>query len=101
MAYFIVYGMDQSGMAEKREQTRSAHREYIREPQLGCRCVLGGPLLDETGDGMVGTTLVVEGPDLQSVRQFIADDPYVVAGLFQRLDIFPWRIGLGSISGEK
>ncbi|PXB68003.1 hypothetical protein C0046_41155, partial [Pseudomonas aeruginosa] len=38
----------------------------------------------------------VEAASLDEVQAFLADDPYVRAGLFQRVEIRPWNWSLGA-----
>ncbi len=51
---------------------------------------------DDHGE-MIGTALVFEATSRAAVEQFMADDPYVKAKLFSRLETDVWTIGLGSI----
>lgn len=46
---------------------------------------------------MIGTALVFEATSRAAVEQFMADDPYVKANLFARLETDVWTIGLGTI----
>ncbi len=93
--YAVVFATDRPGMADLRVATRPAHRHYLRNPGPHPVTVrLGGPTLDEAG-AMNGTMLVVEAADLAAVRAFVADDPYVRAGLFATVEIRPWDWGLG------
>ncbi|TCP95852.1 YCII-related domain-containing protein [Sphingomonas sp. PP-F2F-A104-K0414] len=47
---------------------------------------------------MVGTLLVFLATDAGAVRRFMADDPYVRAGLFEHWSVQMWSIGLGAIA---
>jgi uncharacterized protein YciI len=88
--------MDAESSSDIRAACRERHRAYIRREQDGCRCLLGGPLTDDEGE-MIGTALVFEAPDQHSVMRFMAGDPYVKAGLFVRMEVDCWSIGLGVI----
>ena len=59
---------------------------------------IGGPYLDEKGN-MTGSLLVVDAPDQAAVEQFSRDDPYVKAGLFQSVEIRPYRVTVGPSPG--
>ena len=50
------------------------------------------------GAEMNGTLLVVQAASLQAVRDFVDGDPYVAAGVYDRVEIRPWRCGLGPLS---
>ncbi|MDT4886907.1 YCII-related domain protein [compost metagenome] len=45
---------------------------------------------------MNGSLLVVEAASLAEVQAFLDDDPYVRAGIFERVEIRPWNWGLGN-----
>ena len=95
MPYFVFCAHDKPGMGEARAKVRERHRAYIRVAQDGCRCVAGGPLMDESGAGMNGTLLIFEARDRQAVEHFVANDPYMGENLFARMDIRQWNWGLG------
>jgi uncharacterized protein YciI len=92
----IFQGWDRLDGSSVRAAVREAHRTHIRQPDERCRCILGGPLMSASLE-MVGTLLVFDATDPAAVRDFMARDPYMVAGLFDRIDILEWRIGLGTV----
>jgi hypothetical protein len=93
---FAVWALDAAGMLDTRLAVREAHRRRLREPSPHAVTVLlAGPLLDAAGASMAGTLLVVDADDLQGVSAFVQDDPYVQAGVYARVEIRPWRCGLG------
>lgn len=40
---------------------------------------------------MVGSLLILDFADKAEAENFAANDPYAKAGLFERVDIRPWR----------
>ncbi|WP_277962708.1 YciI family protein [Pseudomonas sp. RIT-To-2] len=95
--YFAVFATDKAEQLVMREQIRPAHREHLRNPEPHRVVVrLGGPTLDDTDGRMNGTLLVVEAASRVEVEAFLADDPYVKAGIFERIEIRPWSWGLGN-----
>lgn len=44
---------------------------------------------------MAGSLLIVEAPDRRAVEEFSRNDPYVTSGLFQSVEIRPYRITVG------
>jgi uncharacterized protein YciI len=96
-AHFLFHGIDRDGTAEQRQQLREDHRVSIRRSDPHCRCILGGPLRDAEG-AMIGTALVFVAADAAAVRTFMAPDPYLLAGLFERVEVRRWTIGLGAIA---
>ncbi len=79
---FAVYAVDKPGALDLRWQTRPAHGAY----QSRFDHPVGGPLLDENGDPC-GSLIIMEAADLDAAHALMADDPYVRAGLFERLEI--------------
>ena len=47
---------------------------------------------------MAGSMLIMEFDDIAQARAFSADDPYVKAGLFQRVDITAFKPTLGGFA---
>jgi uncharacterized protein len=94
---FAVFASDRPGALAERQRVREAHRARLRAPAPhAVRVLLGGPTLGEDGsDEMNGTLLIVEADSLDAVRRFIADDPYVLANVYEQVEIRPWRCGLG------
>jgi hypothetical protein len=45
---------------------------------------------------MNGTLLVVEANSVEDVQAFLADDPYMQAGIFEQVVVRPWSWGLGN-----
>ena len=41
--------------------------------------------------------LIVEAPDLTAAKAFSAADPYVTAGVFQSVDVRPFRVTIGEL----
>ena len=98
--YFAVWATDKPGMLAERQRVRDAHRARLRDP--GAHAVqvrLGGPTLDAGGE-MSGTLLVIEAEHIDAVRGFMADDPYMAAGVYATVDIRPWAWGLGQPQEE-
>jgi uncharacterized protein YciI len=95
MAYFVLIGRDRAGRLPLRQSLRPAHQAHFFAPQPQCKAVAGGPLLGEDGE-MSGSLLVFDAVDRAAVERFFADDPYNLGGLFETVEILPWRWGFGS-----
>jgi len=74
---------------------REAHIAYVRanHPHV---VKLGGPFLDVDGQ-MCGSMLIVEAADLAAAKAFSAADPYTTAGLFESIEIRPFRVVTGAL----
>lgn len=86
---FIVHCLDKPDSQDLRMATRSAHLEYI--DASGIEVVMAGPLLSDDGTTMLGSLFVLEAESLEDVRRFAEQDPYRKAGLFQTVNIHPFR----------
>jgi uncharacterized protein YciI len=96
---YVVWATDQAGTGAARLQVREAHRQRLRSPAPhAVQVLLAGPTLDEeTAEAMNGTLLIVQADDIDTVRAFVDADPYVAAGVYARIEIRPWRCGLGPL----
>ena len=92
--YFVVYALDKPNVLSLRKQIRPEHQKYLRAAEA---VVVhhGGPLLNKDEEDMIGTMLVLEAGSLDTVENFVANDPYFLHGLFKSVNISPWKWGLG------
>ncbi len=74
--------------------TREAHVAWLKS--LAPRVRIAGPFLDETGETMQGSIVVIEADDLAAARATFAEDPYARACLFASVEIRPWRWVVGA-----
>ncbi|WP_395064992.1 YciI family protein [Paraburkholderia silvatlantica] len=95
--YYAVFATDKPGMRDVRERERAVHRTYLRSAsQRGVFVRLGGSTLAPHCDALNGTLLVIEAEGYDDVMRFVRDDPYTLAGLFERVEIRPWDWNLGN-----
>jgi len=74
---------------------REDHIAYVRSLH-GHTVKLGGPFLTPDGQ-MCGSLLIVEVADLAAAQAFSAADPYAKAGLFESVEIRPFRVVTGAL----
>lgn len=91
MLYAIIC-LDKPGALEIRKANRDAHLAHLRN--AGRAIVSAGPFLDDEG-GMCGSLVIYEGRDRSEAEAWAAADPYGKAGLFQRVEIRPWKKVVG------
>lgn len=94
MALFVLHCLDKPNNLEGRMAAREAHLAYVRERMHTMK--LGGPYLDEAGQ-MVGSLIIIEVEDLDAAKAWSANDPYVTAGVFERVEIRPFRVTVGGV----
>ena len=89
---FAVECFDKAGALQIRLDNRPAHLEFL-EAHMD-KVILAGPLLTEDHQTPIGSLLVLDFGDRSALDQFLAQDPYARAGLFERLEIRPFRKAL-------
>lgn len=94
--YFVVFGTDRPGTEQIRADTRPSHQAHLRDHPDPVKVLHGGPTLTADGGRMNGSMLVVEAASLADVQAFMAADPYSKAGLFETVEIRPWKWGMGA-----
>lgn len=98
MPNFILLCRDKPGAIAIRQETRPAHLDYITE--MGGRVLLAGPMLNEA-DAPIGSMLIIDAADAAEAKTITKADPYAKAGLFEDVQILPYRIVTGSLAAEK
>ena len=93
MPYFAVHAIDRPGLGALRSELRPPHRERLRLHDHPVTVRIGGPLLDEAG-AMAGSLLVIEADSRAAVDAYLAGDPYVRGGLFERIEVREFLWGL-------
>ena len=93
---FIIKAYDGEGMLDKRMEVRPRHLAGMAK--LGAQVICAGGLLDEAGR-MKGSALVMEFPDRASLDEYLSDEPYVVEGVWQRIEVETMNVVL--VNGEK
>ena len=89
---FFVHCTDKPNHQELRLANRAAHLDYARG-HLD-KIVMGGAMLSDDGQTMVGSGYVFDAPDRAAVEAFFAGDPFVKAGLYESVIIRPYRKSL-------
>lgn len=94
--YYVIYGTDAAGSLERRIAARSAHLARLKALQEAGRLLLAGPLpavdsVDPGPAGFTGSLIVAEFDSLEAARTWAEADPYVAAGVYERVDIKPFR----------
>jgi uncharacterized protein YciI len=94
MALFVLICHDRADSLALRMATREAHLAYVRDHPLPLK--VAGPILSDNGD-MAGSILVFEADSRDQVQAFADQDPYAIAGLFERSEIMGWKVTLGTL----
>ena len=91
MPLFALIGHDGPHGLELRKLHRDAHLANLAPLDAAGRVVHAGPLLGKDGTPL-GSLIVFEAPSLASAQAFVASDPYVVGGVFERYEVRETRV---------
>ena len=78
---------DKPGALQTRLDNREAHLGYIKQTGVVSQA---GPLLDKDS-GMIGSLVILDVEDMAAARAWADNDPYAVAGLFDSVELIPWK----------
>ena len=85
MPYFaamLEYGED----AERRQEVRPLHREYLRGLLEAGKILQAGPYGDDSG-----AIIVYDAADLSEVQALLTNDPFAQNGVIQSASIKEWK----------
>jgi uncharacterized protein len=83
---FVIIGHDGPNGAALRPMVRPAHLENLRPLVESGRVVVGGPFTDGSG-----SLIVADFESEAAAKAFAQSDPYVTQGVFERVEIKPFR----------
>ncbi|MCB1770764.1 MAG: YciI family protein [Candidatus Competibacteraceae bacterium] len=93
---YAILGRDAPNRLEQRLSVRPAHLERLNALLSEGRLLLAGPLpaIDSPNPGPAGfqgSLIVAEFASLDEARVWADADPYVAAGVYVGVDIYPFR----------
>jgi uncharacterized protein YciI len=94
--YYAIMSQDVENSLPLRKQARTGHLARLEKLKAEGRLMLAGPhpALDTTepGDaGFSGSLVIAEFEDLQAARQWAESDPYVEAGVYNKVIVKPFK----------
>ncbi|MBT5107412.1 MAG: hypothetical protein HOM25_01905 [Rhodospirillaceae bacterium] len=87
----LFHGLDHPGAQAIRAEHHLAHAAYLKEHAN--TVMVRGPLLNDEGAEKVGSVLLLDVPDLDAGRAFMANEPFNKAGLYKDPMLQRWRFG--------
>lgn len=81
---FMIKALDGEGMLARRMEVRPDHLEGMK--RMNSHIIVAGGLLDEEGK-MKGSLLVVEFDSRNEVDEYLANEPYVRANVWQKIEV--------------
>lgn len=82
-----LIGRDKPGALQTRLDNRDAHVAYLKSTGVVSQA---GPLLDDD-DQMIGSLVILDVENMQAAQDWAAQDPYAHAGLFESVELIPWK----------
>lgn len=94
--WYSIIGTDVPDSLQKRLAARPAHLARLQALQDEGRLLLAGPFpavdaVDPGPAGFSGSLIVAEFASLQDAQQWADADPYVAAGVYEKVDVRPFR----------
>jgi uncharacterized protein YciI len=83
---FVIIGHDGPDGARLRPQVRPAHLDNLRPLVESGKVVLAGPFTDGSG-----SLIVIDMDNEAQAMAFARSDPYVTQGVFERIEVKPFR----------
>lgn len=80
---FLVHGRDAPGALARLRDLTEEHWSYM--DRFADRLILRGPTLSEDGEEHTGSVHVVDLPDRAAAERFASEEPYWLAGLYERV----------------
>lgn len=96
MMYYTIYAKDYEGTLEKRLDARPAHVERLKGLVEEGRLLAAGPnpAIDTENPGPAGFTgslIVARFDSLAQAKAWADEDPYIAAGVYQSVEVKPYK----------
>lgn len=94
--WYVIEGYDGAESGEGRREARPAHLARLQQLSEAGRLLVAGPCpaidAEDPGPaGFSGSVVIAEFASLQAAREWADADPYVGAGVYQRVEVRPFR----------
>ena len=83
---FVIIGHDGPNGARLRPSVRPAHLENLRPLAQAGKVVIAGPFTDGSG-----SLILADFESEDAAQTFAQNDPYTVKGVFERVEVKPFR----------
>ncbi|MDX1795208.1 MAG: YciI family protein [Hydrogenovibrio sp.] len=94
--YYSIFAYDVENSLPLRAQARPAHIERLKALAESGKLLLAGPNpatdSDEPGDaGFSGSLIVAEFDSLEAAEAWAKADPYMAAGVYEKVEVKPFK----------
>jgi len=87
----LAYDGTDAGALQRRMKVREEHFRRITLLKKAGEFLCGGAILDDDGK-MIGSMIVYDFPDMQSLKECLKDEPYITGGVWEKTEIKPFRL---------
>jgi uncharacterized protein YciI len=96
MMFYVIIGEDRAGTLDKRLAVRPDHVARLQALQGEGRLLLAGPCPaidspDPGPAGFSGSVIVAEFASLDAAKAWADADPYVAAGVYEKVTVKPFK----------
>jgi len=92
MQYLLIgYDGKDPEAPERRMKVRAEHLENAAQLKKDGTILFGGAILNEL-EQMIGSVIVYEVPDEETLKKVVGDDPYVTGSVWEKIKINPFRL---------
>ena len=94
--WYAIMGSDVENSGSARSSARPGHLARLEALAADGRLLIAGPhpavdAEDPGAAGFTGSLIVAEFESLEDARQWADADPYVAAGVYDRVDVKPFK----------
>lgn len=91
---YVITCTDKADSVDLRMSIRPDHLAYLKT--AGDRLKVAGPVLSGGEEPKpVGSVIIIDAASDAAVQLFADNDPYATAGLFEKVEIRPWKAAVG------
>lgn len=94
--FYVIYSEDVPNSLSKRLSVREHHIARLKDLQNEGRLLIAGPcpaIDSENPDdaGFTGSVIIAEFNDLSAAQAWADADPYIAAGVYQKVTVKPYK----------
>ncbi|AZZ91529.1 YciI family protein [Hahella sp. KA22] len=93
---YVIYAEDKANSLEDRMQARPDHLQRLETLKQQGRLILAGPTphidaMDPGPAGFSGSVVIAEFPSLEDAKAWADADPYIKAGVYEKVTVKPFK----------
>lgn len=94
--WYVIFSQDVENSLKRRLSVREKHLARLKDLQEEGRLLVAGPMpaidSDNPGEaGFTGSTVIAEFPSLEEAQAWADADPYIEAGVYEKVIVKPFK----------